>query len=384
MDQDDKRGNQAQSPDLVLPSSPNGYMVGGPDSQGRTIRHIFAKEDQFVVYSIGWGNVSFHLRDLPDRLRPAIAEANRLQLLWKTELRDAYPIEVGHLIARSLVGALRSSESEDPLQHFEEVRRSFQERGPVRQGYGKGPDYIVWRERSGRVTYYSESLNAAREKAVIEFSRLQNLAEYSLPKRCLEEARQQLGTELASIFAQGGQADASVYFTQAREYIEKRCQTAIQSKYIMCPAIASLFLAAVISTALSRVPDSAETTHELLWGGLAGVMGAFISVAQRAQKISYERFLSSVHMALLGVLRIFLGTIFGVLCVIAIKANLLVGLAQNNDFSLFIFSVAAGFSESFVPDLLSSIADREKKYDMPGADSASGHTKSLQRNERRP
>lgn len=170
-----------------------------------------------------------------------------------------------------------------------------------------------------------------------------------------------LGGELATAF-RSGEVDfkkdiKSVFFQSSREYIKTRSQSFVRSRY----TIYSLLSALVILTILLRVYLYVESMDnlviELIVGCAGGVIGALISAMQRGQSLSHERFVPIFYMVFQGFFRILLGVIFGFLVVVGIKANLVLGIVGDDMYSLVILSVAAGFSERLIPDLLTRIGE---------------------------
>jgi hypothetical protein len=89
---------------------------------------------------------------------------------------------------------------------------------------------------------------------------------------------------------------------------------------------------------------------------MGGVIGASISIIQRGGSLTVNPFVPVSHVVFQGLIRVLLGVIFGALLVIAAQANITLGIINNNNWSLFIFSVVAGFSERLIPDILERIA----------------------------
>src|SRR5205814_1992842 len=87
-------------------------------------------------------------------------------------------------------------------------------------------------------------------------------------------------------------------------------------------------------------------------GSVGGIIGATISIIQRGVTLTMNPFVPISHVVFQGTVRVGLGAIFGALLIVASKANLALGILGENIWSLFIFSVVAGLSERFVPDIL--------------------------------
>jgi hypothetical protein len=93
-----------------------------------------------------------------------------------------------------------------------------------------------------------------------------------------------------------------------------------------------------------------------------GTVGAMISVLLRSRQIEVDPYASLAYTALQAIARVLLGFIFGAVAVIAVKANAILGFAESNTYLLLAFSLAAGFSERLIPEILTSL---EKQSQIP-------------------
>jgi hypothetical protein len=88
------------------------------------------------------------------------------------------------------------------------------------------------------------------------------------------------------------------------------------------------------------------------YGPIFGSGGAGVSVMQRSKNIELDNRLPIQSIYLQASIRILLGAVFGEIFIFASKANLIMGTINNDLFSLCVFSLVAGFSERFIPDLI--------------------------------
>jgi hypothetical protein len=72
----------------------------------------------------------------------------------------------------------------------------------------------------------------------------------------------------------------------------------------------------------------------------------------RSNTIEISPFKRHLFTAFQGASRIGLGALFGFVFVCCVKANILLGILSEKPSGLFAFSILAGFSETFVPELL--------------------------------
>jgi hypothetical protein len=335
---------------------------GGLDRQGETITDIYCQGYHWIVYTTGQGSISF---DGDENYYPAAAveEFYRLRALATTTLKGAYRSDINNISIRALCSALQTGEGSDPHIPFEPLRRFIEAHGPIGEVFGSGKDFMVFVDKSGRVRIEYREISPEQASIIQEFKRLQNLAEASLPETYLNTARQILGDELSMAFRTKTPVDIASLFQSSREFIEKRAGAIVRSRYVLWNVVFAVILLVVLLVVDTFFPYedvglrfSRPSIHDILVAAMAGSIGALVSVMQRGQTLEYQRFVTGAHMAFQGLVRIMLGIIFGGLAVIAVKAQIALGIIHGNHYSIFIFCVAAGFSERFIPDLLTRVA----------------------------
>lgn len=71
-------------------------------------------------------------------------------------------------------------------------------------------------------------------------------------------------------------------------------------------------------------------------------------------KVPFDISASFCNVILKGYSRLVAGIISGLFIIVASHSNLILGTYSNSLYSLAVFSIISGFSERFVPDLISS------------------------------
>ena len=88
-----------------------------------------------------------------------------------------------------------------------------------------------------------------------------------------------------------------------------------------------------------------------------GSYGGFLSILYKINKLNFEDENDNKLLFFLSLSRCFISMLSSVIIFILIKSNMLLGVLNevNNIYVFYMFSVVAGFSETFVPDLLSKM-----------------------------
>jgi len=98
------------------------FVPGAKDPAGRTIETVIGRHRKLVVWITSENVVGWLYDELPERLRPAVVQFQRLNGIAKSRLgKKQRPIVAG-LLGPALYAALLSSDAEDPSLHFEEAR----------------------------------------------------------------------------------------------------------------------------------------------------------------------------------------------------------------------------------------------------------------------
>lgn len=106
--------------------------------------------------------------------------------------------------------------------------------------------------------------------------------------------------------------------------------------------------------------DSAPALRLLLFTATAGSIGGFFSVSIKLRRMAFEREIPSYAYIFYGVERFFVSVCCSIIMLMAVKGQLAFAIANPNTAASLLLSVAAGFSETFIPNLLVRM-ETEKK-----------------------
>jgi hypothetical protein len=84
---------------------------------------------------------------------------------------------------------------------------------------------------------------------------------------------------------------------------------------------------------------------------VGGLMGAFVSVTTRGFQLEIFPYSQKTFVVFQGVSRILLAVVLVGIAYIAVKSGLLAG--SHDNWSIALIGVVAGFSEKFIPEMLS-------------------------------
>lgn len=224
--------------------------------------------------------------------------------------------------------------------------------------YGHSPDLIVYRDALGGIHWETadDCLNEAGLLANQKYDELKARVEASLPQKRHKRFRDPLASALFLGLSEQTAAAALAHFDHVAGEIKQQALEQGRVNYVFYSSIVSAF---VLSVSLGALIITAEPKFGLFAvAGGAGAAGAWASVLQRVAKLELGAFDNPDVLMLQGVTRVILGTLFGIVSLLAIKAGILLSAAGSSFSAIALIAFLAGFSERFVPELLNAMERR--------------------------
>lgn len=126
---------------------------------------------------------------------------------------------------------------------------------------------------------------------------------------------------------------------------------------------------AVIVWDLFPIAEQISDSKGLVGAALLGLTGGFFSIVTGLNNIDFYYENSKKVFALTGLSRVIISTLAGVLLFVMVKSNLVLGFLtdteNSNPYVILVFATVAGFSESFIPNILNSIEKNGKNQGEP-------------------
>jgi hypothetical protein len=179
-----------------------------------------------------------------------------------------------------------------------------------------------------------------------------------VPKHRHKDAYAQLGKALHTAL-EGGDTEESFASVACR--IDTLSLQQARYLYVLWFLGVAVILCFVLGTITYFLSPSFIRT--IVQGGVAGSVGAAVSVLQRSNRIAIEPDTEPSVVALLGGSRALLGCIFGSFFVMASAGNLVAGVVSDEVFVVLTLAVVAGFSERLIPELLRKLEGGSERAD---------------------
>jgi len=191
-----------------------------------------------------------------------------------------------------------------------------------------------------------------------EFDSLMTEIKVFVPQHNRPEAFTRLGKALFTSLNAKDSGSALTNFDIVKSFI---AQSSTQRARFLYTAFALGTAALVIIVLLTIDHSLAAPNTVFFYGAVFGAAGAAVSVMQRSRDIHLDVRLPDRALYLQACIRVTLGIIFGLLLVLASKANLIMGTIKDDLPALCVFALVAGFSERMIPDLIERLETRAKK-----------------------
>lgn len=224
--------------------------------------------------------------------------------------------------------------------------------------------YFFLKRKETRVATESEADECPNYVAARScFNSMMGRAKYLLPPRKLVIAQNILVGCMAEAFGSDKQQDISGFFKEGETYIENFLEESAQFHYITMSIIFTLLT--VLPAFICHSIWGKNNFYYASMGAFAGSIGALVSILQRFDKITIQKYSSWRFLVVRSVSRIIIGTVFGGFFVLFQKSGLVLNILSTNAYLLYCFAFISGFSERYFPELISKFENQQTEIAQP-------------------
>ncbi|HFK1481116.1 TPA: hypothetical protein ACGXK0_003555 [Bacillus cereus] len=333
------------------------YRNGDTSSNGDTIDLLLSQNKNFVIFMNTGGGLCWEIDNVVmDKNIFVIGEAQRLNGILMSRVARKYHFNIQMLLGGTLASALNENNEEDIEVIFKPVQELIDKAlKDVEKITSWGPNFQIYKTSNGGVSFWHKKLPDYLRPAVAEFNQLSSYAKVTLPEKDKELVAPQMAFALSVAFNSKADEDVLRGFKKVDEFINTRALSNTHFWYIFYNSV--LFL---LMTSLALLfYFYFDINKEFVIGSVGGLVGAFLSTLTRIDKLSFNILAPFRNVILQGYSRLLVGSISGLFIIVASHSNLILGTYSNSLYSLAVFSIISGFSERFVPDLISSISSKQ-------------------------
>lgn len=162
----------------------------------------------------------------------------------------------------------------------------------------------------------------------------------------------------------GNQETALSVLERVKELAQKDYQHQIKISYLFWTLLL-IIINSIISLLMFYTKDILNygIVYNYFLIATFGSFGGFLSTIYKINRLDFAEEDSKILLFFLSVSRVFLSMLSSIVIYVLIKSNILLGVFNNveNDYVFYIFSIAAGFSETFIPDILKKIQNTSQE-----------------------
>lgn len=333
------------------------YSIGDTTKSGSEIFGIYASSVHYILFWGENGGIGWEIDKLSHSANNVLSEAKRIMTLAMSTLTSNRVSVVNRMLADIISTSLSTKDYEPTDDLFDEVEGYIEKhKDEIISIVSTGPRFTIYRVKDDLIQWSHSKLPESLRKPVEDFNALQSLATSVLPKSQRKSVSRLLSASLSSAFRQETVPDNVDLFEKPRKFISSKIESHLKIKIFYV----SLFT--TISMLILLLSGYLYFNSGLVYfaGASAGILGTMVSSLQRNNKISIDPYTSPLGLYSEGISRIFIGIVFGLFIIFCANSELALAPFKDDIYALVCFAFIAGFSERFVPDLMSSVAGKVK------------------------
>lgn len=231
--------------------------------------------------------------------------------------------------------------------------------------YTRTDEYVIYRGKKGVLQYYIADENLPKEERIYakrileigdEMAKVYSLQPQELSS--VEVINKQIGRAMSQCLEGRTDTAKKLLNDASRRLIRLRClQTRLN--YLLSAA----FTASIpfVMVMLIKFFNLFPTFPEFFFYSKIfafGALGGFLSVSLNVWQLDVDLDAGRSFNFAAGCSRIFIAIAAAFVAYYAIRAKLIFGTIQENDYGTYVALIVAGFSESFIPNILTNLSER--------------------------
>lgn len=224
---------------------------------------------------------------------------------------------------------------------------------------GQTDEIAIYITEDGNIYYDIDNENTTKDKSFLyEIVSLLNYQIYKIKTHVKsDEKRYSFLWHLGTIFFTAFNTNEKKYFANFEQDLEKYISNQFFFSYAIASGLSFILLSLITYIIFQLSNNVSEELYLGLTSGIFGALGALVSVIQRSTGLTYSKVQTRNDAILHGLIRVFLGLIFGILLYIMLESNIILGFydGENKTHLTWLLAFLAGFSERLIPEVLNSI-----------------------------
>lgn len=331
------------------------YSIGDASRNGSEISGIYGSSVDYILF---WGETAglcWEIDEATSDVNEVLCEARRICTLASSSLTKQRSTVVYSMLADIIITTLHSVDFNYNEKLFSDILAYISKyKDEIKSVVSSGPMFTIYRVKDDFIQWHHSKLPENLRKSVEEFSTLQSLATSVLPVTHRKSVSRLLSSSLSSAFRTVKLSDDIDYFEQPRKFIYSQIESFLKVKIFYVSLITTFIMQFILLCGYGYF----GTGLEYFASASAGIFGVMVSSLQRNNKTQLDPYSSPQGLYSESISRIFIGVIFGLFIIFCAKSELALAPFKDDIYALVCFAFISGFSERFVPDLMSTVAGK--------------------------
>ncbi len=196
--------------------------------------------------------------------------------------------------------------------------------------------------------------------SIIEFDVLMSQIKLTIKDKAKTETYYRLGKALYASLMTQTESNLKDYFKSIRDYIKSKANEKARISYVFSGIVSFIIIAIVGYYVYTWLQKSDSPFSILVYGAVYGTFGSLLSVIIRNDSLNVDPYSSKKYICFQAIFRLITGMLAGFLLGIAIKAEIALSAYKENLYLIAFASIAAGFTERFIPEFISKTEEKLK------------------------
>ena len=330
------------------------YRIGDISPLGSKIADIYFYSTDYIIYKTDKNELSWEYQNSEPWVHKAVIRCSSLIDAANSLLPRKYKENVSSMLASALHSSMVSTEEPEITKLFKPVEDYIEiYKNEIKEWIADNKSYEIYIDQKDTIQFYYPNLPTHLNEARAKFIILNSLLNSSIPEFRKRAASIMLASALAIALEKENNSDPELIFKDIERFIASHISADLKIRLFF----ANLWTA--ISCLLIVFLFDLFTNHRNIIFCLSlasGGLGAIVSSIQRNNNTTIDPYGSVISLYAESLSRLVIGIVFGLFIIFAAKSEIVLAPFKDNFYAIVCFAFIAGFSERFVPDLISKIS----------------------------
>lgn len=327
--------------------------VGQQTSAG-TVKHIYGQAEGFIVFLDTNDEPRLFTERKDEVYLKSVQLSKNISATYYKKLKRVKIHDFNDHLSACLVDSMMPDVKVTELKKiFKPAVDFIKQEESIKRVIARGPNplHIIYITKSNNLGWESKKIpeHAKSNLAKLDMQRQMSLT--LIPSFLRGSVVSLIGNALTAVIRSNDGDDLSEIINKSDEHLESR----IKEFNFILYFFASIIVTAIVYGIIFLTGLNSDLYSQ---GVLGGSLGALISALQRTKPSELSIYESRIMISIQALSRALLGLISGLLLVAASKANIAMGFLSEEPQAIFIFGIAVGFAERWMPDFLKSLTQK--------------------------